>query len=83
MQSIVRISSKRQITIPAKIFDQLNLQEGDRLLFNLQEDKIIVQKSQQALDELAGSVKLPEKYKSKSLDFIITDAKSDYFTTKK
>lgn len=83
MLQTVKISSKRQITIPAKVYDALNLSEGDRLIVELHENKIVLQKAQTLLDEVAGSVELPERYRGKSMEFIIRDAKSEYFKRKK
>lgn len=83
MIKTVRISSKRQITIPAKLFEALNLREGDRLSVQVVNNKLIMQKSQALLDDLAGSLELPEEYKNRSLDFIIRDAKKEYFKRKK
>jgi len=83
MLQTVKISSKRQITIPADIFNFLKLNEGDRLIVNIDEGKIVMEKSQKLLDEIAGSLYLPKKYKDKTLDFIIRDSKQEYFSTKK
>ena len=83
MLQTVRISSKRQITIPVDIFNYLALNEGDRLIVNIDEGKIVMEKSQKLLDKMAGSLYLPKKFKNKSLDFIIRDSKQEYFTTKK
>jgi AbrB family looped-hinge helix DNA binding protein len=78
----VRISSKRQITIPSIIFKQLELQEGDSLQVEVDNKKIILSKAMILLNELAGSIKPPEKYKGKSIDTIIKEAKRDYFAKK-
>ena len=83
MLQTVRISSKRQITIPVAIFDYLNLNKGDRLVVNIDEGKIIMEKSQKILDDIAGSLTLPKKYKNKPIDFIIRDSKQEYFAVKK
>ncbi len=45
--------------------------------------KIVAQKAKQALNKVAGSVELPHKYINKSLESIITDARSEYFAKKK
>lgn len=79
----VRITSKRQITIPVKIFNYLNLNKGDNLIVDIKDNKIIMEKSENLLNKLAGSVKVPKKYKNKSIDFIIREAKKDYFNKKK
>ena len=83
MLQTVKISSKTQITIPVDIFNYLALNEGDRLIVNIDEGKIVMEKSQKILDEMAGSLYLPKKYKDKPLDFIIRDSKREYFATKK
>ena len=79
----VRITSKRQITIPAEIYRNLSLNEGDDLLVAVQDNKIILQKGHELLQELAGSVQVPEKYHNKDLDFIIKDAKREYFKSRR
>ena len=83
MLGAVKITDKRQITIPAKIFDYLGLQEGDRLIVKAKSNKLILQRSQDLIDDLAGSVKLPKKYKGKPLNWVINEAKTEYFTDKK
>lgn len=83
MLQIVTITSKRQITIPAKIFNRLQLKEGDKLIAEVDSNKITLQKAQQLLDELVGSLRIPRRYKNKSLNFIIKEAKKEYFSTKK
>ena len=65
MLQTVKISSKRQITIPVDIFNFLALNEGDRLIVNIDEGKIVMEKSQKVLDEIASSLYLPKKYKNK------------------
>ncbi|MBI5123411.1 AbrB/MazE/SpoVT family DNA-binding domain-containing protein [Candidatus Roizmanbacteria bacterium] len=83
MLQTVKISSKRQVTIPVDIFKYLSLNEGDRLVVNIDEGKIVMEKSQKILDEIAGSLILPKKYKNKPLDYIIRDSKQEYFAVKK
>ncbi|NSW81672.1 MAG: AbrB/MazE/SpoVT family DNA-binding domain-containing protein [Syntrophothermus sp.] len=41
-QVIVRVSSKRQITLPAAIYKRLGIQPGQKLLLEVQGDKIIL-----------------------------------------
>lgn len=83
MLQTIKITSKRQITIPVEIFNYLNLKRGDRLIVDLEEDKIVMQGAQLLLDKIAGSLKPPRKYKNKSIDFIIRQAKREYFSAKK
>lgn len=79
MIQTVRITSKRQITIPAELFRALNLAEGDRLAAQVEKGRLLMQKSQNILDEIAGSLVVPRKYKGMPLDKIIDKAKKEYF----
>lgn len=83
MLQTVSISSKRQITIPAKIFNHFGLSKGSKLVITIDSNRIILQKAQALLDEVAGSVLLPKRFKNKSLDSIINEAKTEYFYKKK
>ncbi len=77
MLQTVRITNKRQITIPVRIFNQPGLNQGNKLIVEVNSNKIIMQKAQLLLDKLAGSLKTPVRYRNKSLDFIIREAKFD------
>lgn len=79
MTATLRISSKRQITIPAKMFAKMGLSRGDRLFIELKDGKLITQKSQHALEELAGSLKLPPKLSGLSSEALVNKAKRAYF----
>jgi AbrB family looped-hinge helix DNA binding protein len=85
MFKTVRITSKRQISIPVNIFNYLGLKKGDALLINVDFDneRIIMEKQEKILNQLAGFLKLPKKYKNKSLEKIVSDAKRNYFRSKK
>lgn len=74
-----RITSKRQITIPAKVFRKLDLKQGEELSIRVEDDGIIMRSTRDILDSLAGSVKLPKKHHGKSLDQIIAEAKEERF----
>ena len=39
-----RITSKGQITVPKKIRESLNVVEGDSLIFEIDEDRVIIRK---------------------------------------
>lgn len=82
MLNTVRISSKRQITIPARVYAQLGLAQGDTLSIEVKNNTFILGKSKLLLDKVAGSVTLPIEYKAKSLDQIISEAKKTYFQNK-
>jgi len=57
-QAIVKISSKRQITLPATVYKKLGLQPGQKLLLEVEGDKIVLSPKTTSYTELlAGSLK--------------------------
>jgi len=57
-RAIVRVSSKRQITLPAAIFRKLTIHPGQKLLLEVQGDKIVISPKTTSYTELlAGSLK--------------------------
>ncbi|MEW6456729.1 MAG: AbrB/MazE/SpoVT family DNA-binding domain-containing protein [Acidobacteriota bacterium] len=57
---ISKITSKGQITLPKKIRDSLHLKEGMLIIFEEQEDKIII-KPQKTLKDFRGVLRSKEK----------------------
>jgi AbrB family looped-hinge helix DNA binding protein len=58
MDSIAKIRSKGQVTIPKAVRDALELSEGDELLFRVQDSRAVIAKTPGFL-ALAGSVPVP------------------------
>lgn len=57
-QVIVIVSSKRQITLPAEVYKKLGIQPGQKLLLEVQGDKIILSPKVTSYTALlAGSLK--------------------------
>ena len=82
MTTSVRISSKRQITIPSAVFSSLGLSQGDILIFEVKEDKITVQNAKNALQSLAGSLTLPKELVHLSTEELIQKAKKEHLIRK-
>ena len=82
MQKKVRITSKRQITIPKKLYDKLDFQKGEVLVLRDSGGGIMMEKPTQVLDDLAGSVKLPNRFQGLSSQEIVKKAKKEYFSAK-
>lgn len=79
MQQTATITSKRQLTIPVKMFKSLNLQEGSKVIISL-EDKILkIQPCLEMVERLAGSVAIPSEFKNLTVDQIIQKAKEEHF----
>jgi AbrB family looped-hinge helix DNA binding protein len=83
MSQLATITSKRQLTIPIAIFEELGLKEGDRVLVKKEANKMTIQPAKILVKELAGSVTLPKKYQGMPIEKVIRLAKEDYFKEKK
>lgn len=81
MLQTVRVTSKRQITIPSLIYHQLGLKKGQSLVAEQQGSSLILTPNELLIEKLAGSVKIPKRFKNLSLDQIIAKAKTEYFST--
>lgn len=79
MNYIATITSKRQLTIPSILFRTFGLSEGEKVLVSSENDFIKITKFNNLLDELAGSVKIPKRYRGLSSEAIIKKAKYEYF----
>lgn len=82
MPQLVTITSKRQLTIPVELFRQLNLAEGQQLLAYREDQALKLEPATALVEQLAGSIKIPSRYKNLSLDKIIAKAKKTRFKNK-
>lgn len=58
LRATVTLSSKRQITVPAEFFRFLQLKEGQKLIVELEGDKMIIKARPESLTKaLMGSAK--------------------------
>ncbi len=83
MQQIATITSKRQLTIPALLFEQLGLQTTKKVLVRAIGNQLIIEPAISLVESLAGSLRVPKRYRGKSEDEIIKIAKHEYFKKKK
>ncbi|PIQ72081.1 hypothetical protein COV86_04925, partial [Candidatus Roizmanbacteria bacterium CG11_big_fil_rev_8_21_14_0_20_35_14] len=82
MLQTVRITSKRQITIPVKIFNELGFSQGDRLLVKKKDNSIMLTPAEDLVKSLAGVIKVPKVLEDKDVETMIHDAKVEYFKQK-
>ncbi len=82
MLGTVTVTSKRQITIPVDIFNALNLSYGDKLIVEKTNNRLVLQREQDALDDLVGSLQVSDELKKIDLDEAIRIAKYKYFSKK-
>lgn len=76
------ITSKNQITLPIKISQSLNLKPGEKILFSEENGRVVMTPAVKLVEELAGSVPMPKRWKGKDIDEIIELAKEEYFKEK-
>jgi len=79
MTQLATITSKRQLTIPAAIFKKVGFSENQKVLVDEEDGEIKIRGAVGYVMSLAGSVKIPKKFKSMDVDEIIEVAKREYF----
>ena len=77
MSLIVRVSKRYQVVIPKEIRKKLGIKEGDRIVFEIEGDKVRIRKVRDFLS-LAGSLKginlSPKELRNKVEEEIAKDA---------
>ena len=82
MNYTATITSKRQLTIPSDLFVKAKLSEGDKVLIEESNGELRIRSAVDLVEKLAGSLKVPSRFKDLSEDEIITKAKEEYFSKK-
>ncbi|KKT30200.1 MAG: hypothetical protein UW16_C0016G0020 [Microgenomates group bacterium GW2011_GWC1_44_10] len=77
------ITSKRQITLPASLFSDLNLKKGQKMTITKRGDELVMTPAISAVYKLMGSLKRPPEYANMDIDEMIEAAKNEYFAKKK
>jgi len=83
MQKMATITSKRQLTIPVVIFQELGLEEGERVVVSEDNGKIVIQSGRDLVEELAGSVVAPKRFRGLTIEKMVELAKQEYLKNKK
>lgn len=83
MLEIATITSKRQLTLPAKFVKKLNLSPGQKLAVTESNGRLVLTPQETVVEELAGSLNLPANWHGKNMDQIIDQAKQSYFNQPK
>ncbi|MGZ5312376.1 MAG: AbrB/MazE/SpoVT family DNA-binding domain-containing protein [Solirubrobacterales bacterium] len=73
MDAQARLTSKGQVTIPKTVRDALGLEEGDQVLFRVEDSRAVLAKTPDFL-ELAGSVPVPAGKRGTPWDEIVETA---------
>ncbi|OGH12105.1 MAG: hypothetical protein A2857_03215 [Candidatus Levybacteria bacterium RIFCSPHIGHO2_01_FULL_36_15] len=83
MSTIATITSKKQLTLPSEQFKKAGLREGEKVIISEENGRLIITSAQRIVEELAGSVSVPERFRVENIDEIIEQAKNKYFKTQK
>ncbi len=78
MQKVSTITSKRQLTIPSRIFRTVGFKEGQRVVIEDKNGTIVVKPADGVVERLAGSVQVPARFVLLEIEEIIRRAKKEY-----
>lgn len=76
MDTSAKITSKGQVTIPKSVRDALALNEGDELLFRVEDSRAVIAKTPSFL-ELAGTVSVPPGKRGTRWDEVVRSTRAD------
>ena len=79
MNKTATITSKRQITIPIKLFKAAKLDKNRKVLVSEKNGEIVITPLQSKVEKLAGSLKMPQQWRGKDIDEIIEESTAEYF----
>lgn len=79
MNYFATISTKRQFTIPVKLFKAAKLQEGQKVVVSYQKGELTVRPAGDIIKKLYGSVRIPKRFQSLTTDEMIKKAKQEHF----
>lgn len=82
MTQMATITSKKQLTLPVEIFRKAGLRTGQKVVVSEENGRITITPAEKLVEELAGSLPVPEAWKGKDVDEIISQTKEDYFRQK-
>ena len=70
MDASARVTSKGQVTIPKSVRDALGLDEGDEIVFRVEQTRAVVAKTADFLD-MAGAVAVPSAKRGTPWDEVL------------
>ena len=82
MLQTVSISSKRQMTIPSKIYELLGLQVGQKLVAKVKSDSLLLTPAETVVKKAAGMIKVPQKVSNQTLERQIREARDQHVLPK-
>ncbi len=83
MTYLATITDKRQVTIPADVYRAMEMKKGQKVIVQVNDRIISMRPAEDLVEKLAGSVKVPVKYKNIDVDKMIAKAKRAHFSKRK
>lgn len=80
MTYLATITSKRQLTLPVALFKKLQFKEGEKVIVQEKDGKMEIESARLLVERLAGSLKVPPRFRKVDVDRAIEIAKSRYFS---
>lgn len=82
MDEIATITSKRQLTLPVRIFRELALELGEKVIVTIKDGNIVLIPATKYVAQLAGAVSRKTSKRAKNLETAIELAKRRHFSEK-
>ena len=82
MTQLATITSKKQLTLPSKVFKKAGLRIGQKVIVSEEDGHLLITPAEKLVEELAGSVSTPARLKGGDIDKVIELSKEKYFRDK-
>lgn len=82
MSQLATITSKKQLTLPSKLFKKANLKIGQKVFVKEENGSLIITPAEKLVEDLAASIPIPQEWKGRDLDKIIEGSIEEYYTKK-
>lgn len=82
MNQIATVTSKKQLTLPVALFKKAGFKIGQKVIVSEEDGRLLITPAEKLIEELAGSVMVPNKWKGKNTRQIVNETKNEYFQKK-
>ena len=82
MTQMATITSKKQLTLPAELFRKAGFRIGQKVIVSEENGRLVLTPAERLVEELAGSIPVPKRWKGRDVDQIIDEVKDEYFQKK-
>ena len=82
MTQLATITSKKQLTLPSAVFKKAGLRIGQKVIVSEENGHLFITPAERLVEEIAGSVSIPAKFKGGDIDKVIEFSKEKYFRNK-